>query len=172
MKIQWWQWRFWLLWVAASNIGFLAGTVIGVLPFILFQLSQQTALFQAVTGGFVGGGIALGQWLILRRQISLSPYWILAGLVGLGIANVIGAAFCLCFAGFVYPVIAAGWQAFILRNYLLRAWLWLPAGLAGAVLGGAINEIYHGANWTTFAYVTASSTVTGFALLWLMKNKQ
>lgn len=171
MKAQWLDWRFWLLWVVASNIGHFVGSVLGVLPFVLFGLSQQTAIFQAVTGGLIGGGIALGQWLLLRRQIHLSPYWILAGVLGLGIANIIGAAFCLCFAGFVYPVITGGWQALILQKHISSFWFWLLASIVGAVLGGGINEFYHGASWTTFAYITASSTITGFAILWLLKNK-
>lgn len=172
MKAQLLTWRFWLWWVLASNLGLLLGSLLGVLPFVLLQLSQGTAAFQAVTGMFIGGGIALGQWLVLRRQLALSAGWILAGLVGLGIANTIGAAFCICLAGFIYPLITAGWQTLILRKHVSGAWLWMPASLIGMLLGGSFGEFYHDAVWLPIAYVSASSAVTGLAMLRLLKIKK
>lgn len=159
--------NFWLWWVAAGNIGFLVGSVLGVLPFLLFKLSQTTLAFEAVTGAVIGGGIAGGQLLVLRRQLPVHAVWILTGVVGLGIANTFGAAFCICWAGFVYPLITAGLQVLILWKSIAMPWLWLVAGVMGMLAGGSFGEFYPDAPWLPFAYVTASSAVTGFALMQL-----
>lgn len=171
MKGQLTVWNFWLWWILASDLGFLAGSLLGVLPFVLLKLFQQTTAFEAVSGMFIGGGIALGQWLVLRRSLPITAAWILTGVVGLGIANTIGAAFCICLAGVVYPLITAGLQVLILLKLVPMPWLWVIVGIVGALLGGSINELYHGASWTAIAYVTASSAVTGFALMRLIKLK-
>lgn len=172
MKTQLTIWNFWLWWVLASNLGFLAGSVLGVLPFVLLKLSQKTTAFEVVTGMFIGGGIALGQWLVLRRRMTISAAWILTGVVGLGIANTLGAAFCICLAGFIYPLITVGLQVLILLKHVSVTWLWLVAGFIGMLLGGSFSEFYHGASWVPIAYVSASSAVTGFAMMLLARLKR
>lgn len=164
--------NFWLWWVLASNLGFLAGSVLGVLPFVLLKLSQETTVFEAVAGMFIGGGIALGQWFVLRRRLPISAAWILTGVVGLGIANTVGAAFCICLAGFIYPLITAGLQVLILLKLVSMAWLWLVVGFVGALLGGSFSEFYHGASWVPIAYVSTASAVTGFVMMRLLKVKE
>jgi hypothetical protein len=64
-------WRFWLLWVAATNLGFFPGLALG----------QRLAagMGEPLASGIVGGSFATlvgtAQWGVLRRHLPHCGYW-------------------------------------------------------------------------------------------------
>ena len=84
-------WRFWVLWVLATNLGFFPGRVLGqALAATLSEplASSVVAVSFAMPVGFL-------QWLVLRRHLPRSGSWILTTSVGWGIGAFVGAAVLL-----------------------------------------------------------------------------
>ena len=67
-------WRFWLLWVAATNAGFFPGIFVGL------RLGDNVAhalggpMDSAVTGVGTGASVGITQWLVLRAQVARSGW--------------------------------------------------------------------------------------------------
>lgn len=79
-------WRFLLLWIVATNLGFWPGVYIGTWVSRLIPLGMPVlfdlVLRGAVSGLFIGGAVGFMQSLILRRHIPEHGAWILATAVG------------------------------------------------------------------------------------------
>ncbi len=81
--------RFWGLWMLASIAGVIAAImVLAPMNWLLLTsgnraipawLDLSLALFGAAA---LGGGIGAGQWLVLRRWLARSGWWVLATLLG------------------------------------------------------------------------------------------
>ena len=82
-------WRFWLLWVLASSLGFVVG--------IFWAEDVATAVHEATIGieggrpgafgwglmaAFIGASIGTAQWFVLRRQVAQAGWWVLASALG------------------------------------------------------------------------------------------
>jgi hypothetical protein len=68
-------------WIAATAIGWLlAAVVLGL--FALFSIT----LYPALAIVLIFGSIRLPQWLVLRRRVPRAALWILAGVLGWGVA--------------------------------------------------------------------------------------
>jgi len=87
-------WRFWLWWVLASTVGWFLGFLVG---FIGGHAVEEIlpSYGNAAIGAGLGAGVGIMQWLILRRQVSRAGWWVLASIVGLAVAPVVGTAVAL-----------------------------------------------------------------------------
>ncbi len=64
-------WRFWALWVLATNAGFFPGLVLGN----ELSASVPEPFAAAIVGGSFGALVGVAQWLVLRRHIAPSLRW-------------------------------------------------------------------------------------------------
>jgi hypothetical protein len=68
-------------WMAATLLGWLLCLVAVEIP-VFFSITGPPAL----GGVFIGGSIGLPQWLVLRQRVSHSTLWLLASVLGWGVA--------------------------------------------------------------------------------------
>jgi hypothetical protein len=162
------------LWWTVSSLAVFALSLVIVFPAMMvtdtttFNLSyyQLTALLI----GIPGAAIALGQYLVLKRQVPVSRWWILAGAVGLAAAVVSQEAFSTGDVTMgLFPLIAGGAQSYLLRDLVSRAWLWLLINLLIFVLIAGLNlaGLQLGAMPILFTY----SVLSGLGMYWLLKQK-
>jgi hypothetical protein len=71
-------WRFWALWVVATNLGFFPGLLLGNQIGGAFEEPIRGAIL-ACCFGFLSGAT---QWLVLRRHVAQSFEWVIATGVG------------------------------------------------------------------------------------------
>jgi hypothetical protein len=134
------KWTVWLLWALSNILGFALGIGLS-----LFTNKVVGEILSFIPFGIVVG---LSQWLVLRKIIKGSGWWILATTLGatLGLAgtNVIHSALIgvnvyilagsLGMAALGLVVGMAQW--WILRGQLGKAGWWIPASAAGWFAGG------------------------------------
>ncbi|MBJ7899558.1 MAG: hypothetical protein GC158_06495 [Cyanobacteria bacterium RI_101] len=182
------SWQVFLQWVGATTvsvtlarggIGFLvsllekavlysvSGSPQGRILLVLFQSFQQGFLGAVILGAALGWG----QWLVLRRRLSLSPRFILATALGLGFS---GFLVNYQFFGFVGGLCLGLAQWFVLRRRLPWAGWWpgvnaIAWGLASAGLSWSFISVnpYEGLwRWIPDAtLVLIALTTLGSALL-------
>jgi hypothetical protein len=194
-------WRFWLLWMLATIVGAAAGLVLSLsLNSILVAAlgtdgsrpwtAIETALiilFKAAEGGVMGMGIGLGQWLVLRKHLKQTGWWVLATVlplflqgafnwslpsvtpsvqVGVNTMLSLGIFFGLC-------------QWFVLRGRVPYAGWWIAISIAGWGLALALivaTELaqLHIEPFLGMVFFTASLlvpfAVAGGGLVWLLRQ--
>ncbi len=148
-------WRFWVLWMLASIAGvFLAILILTPMNWLLFAFENRAipewlgisfALIGAVA---LGGAIGAAPWLVLRRWIARSGWWVLATLLGYGLLLVLPSVFPLralipegeltgpLTGAIMFVVTGAGMgilQWLVLRGHVVRAGLWIAITFAGWV---------------------------------------
>jgi hypothetical protein len=184
---------FWLLWIAASTVGFALGST-------AFQYAGK--LTTDAAPGVIALAVAIGlyplvatlpgflHWLILRRWFPCAGWWILAsgagtllgylamGL-GLGVADTKGET---AFARLAVPasmVVAGGvvgaLQWFVLRRWVSRAGWWvLASSLSWFAAEFAYLQLTRANEgnllWGAAASGTISGAITGLTLVGLMRN--
>jgi hypothetical protein len=150
-------WRFGFLWILATAVGALVGlafafpvnlalvALLGVTAPVPGSPTQQALILTADAMGatmlFVGLGMGLGQWLLLRKYLKHSVGWILAT----GLAMLLEGLFRLSLPpdidpGLIGPltvpagaILLAVCQWFVLRGCAPRAWRWVVICIAGWV---------------------------------------
>ncbi len=148
-------WRFWVLWIFATNAGFFPGLVLGN------RLSASVAepIASAIVGGSFGALVGVAQWLVLRRHLAPSQHWATATAVGWAIGGGLGAlmlgrfcpsvssgglAWVVCVGFFAGAVVGVP-QHRVLRRFgpALSQW-WVPiSSLAwGVFFPGAISGLF------------------------------
>ena len=97
-------WVIVTLWVLATVVGALLGTL-GVLTLVSrLALLQAPALLTNLLGGAgLGAGLGLAQWLVLRRYVPAAGWWVPASILGAACGVALGTAA----ADAVGPVFAA-----------------------------------------------------------------
>src|SRR3954466_6419439 len=80
-------WRFWAGW----GLAFLGFPLGGLAAYALVG-GITTPLEGAIGGAAAGAVIGLAQWLVLRRRLALSPWWIAATAAGMGAGLALGIA--------------------------------------------------------------------------------
>jgi hypothetical protein len=141
-----------------------------------------------VTGyaGVTVGAVITGslQWLVLRRQIAGSGWWVLASIAAAAVVGVVAFG-----VGAVHP--PAGWVAgvglfgtvvgvlqwLVLRQLRARAGWWVFASTAGWLAGGPgvgfVTWLVDGPLGSFLAWPTLGivyGVVTGAALVWLWRQ--
>lgn len=183
--------RFWLWWLLATvvgyAVGFLAGFVFG-----------HFLLGNVMLGIGVGAGVGGLQWLVLRRVVPRSGWWMLSTVAGLTVALVLYAVlhfistypfdlgwpwgvFGWAIALFVAGALIGVWQQRILREQVGRPVWWVVASAVGwglSALGLAIPSDlwgeYRGAVIFLLFMVPPAiagvilAAITGAALIWLL----
>ncbi len=101
-------WRFWVLWVVATNVGFFPGLALGG------RLSAPMAepYASAIVGASFGTLVGVTQWLVLRRHAAPCHHWATATAVGWCVGGGLGALFL----GQFVPGLAPGdlaWTLFV-----------------------------------------------------------
>lgn len=197
-------WRFGILWMLLNTIGWPIGYLVG---FALASIITEDIIGSGVLGEILSGisfGAALGsvvglmQWLVLRRQISLAGWWILASaaglavVVGAGVAVAVLTDYSVELADFAdlyrwVAVVALGGavagilQWIILRQQVYRASWWVLASTlgwalsifvqGGFIVGRTARELTIGrqiGSW--FGGGVVLGVVTVVAMVWLLRQ--
>jgi hypothetical protein len=179
MKHQTSEWRFLGVWTLA----FLSFPVAG-LAGIAVAGPVMNALDGILAGVMSGAVLGLAQWLVLRRRLSLSPWWVAATAAGMGAGLALGTMLLGTETeGVVLPVrglvTGAGIgiaQFMILRTKTERAAMWVPVVALGWALGWIITRaagIDLGFDWSVFGMSGALmfQVLTGLALAWLFQGR-
>ena len=82
---------FWFIWVLASTIGFGLDAVLGIVILVATHLPERI-VFPILFGAIFGTIGALGQWVLIRRQISEAGLWILFSAVAFMLAVITAAS--------------------------------------------------------------------------------
>ncbi len=199
----WPGWRFALLWMLATAVGALVGSVsafpvnlalvafLGVTAPVPGTPTQQALILTADGMGasmlFLGLGMGLGQWLLLRRYLKHMAGWILAT----GLAMLLAGLFRWSLPpdippGLIGPLtvpMGAGLLAvchwFVLRGRVPQAWWWAViciAGWAPTLALAIVGESLQLSSETLFALVMiAIFTILPFAvaaggMVWLLRQ--
>lgn len=177
-------------WALASTVGWFVGFLVGFVaagslePLVGFG-PLQGLLAYFILGVCTGAGVGLMQWLVLRRRVFRSGWWILAGTVGVGVAG--GAGYGAAVLAFGYSegledlgsfAAVWGWTAAaalggaltgilqwcVLRRHVRRAGWWLSA----STLGWAVSMAVAGTIWLVgYQGVTEPPQILYSALLLL-----
>lgn len=121
-KITFSAWGFWWRWVLLTIVGLAVGFLAG---FVLGHL----LLGNVMVGVGIGAGAGFFQWLLLRRHIPRSAWWIPAGVIGLSIPlGLYGIAWLIWKVPFElgWSIGGLAWAAAFLVGGALMGWLQLP----------------------------------------------
>jgi catechol 2,3-dioxygenase-like lactoylglutathione lyase family enzyme len=148
-------WRFWVLWVLATNAGFFPGLALGN------RLSASAAepYASAIVGGSFGALVGVAQWLVLRRHIAPSHHWVtgtaIGWCVGAGVGSLIltqldpslspgGVIWTICLGFFAGAVVGIP-QHRVLHRFgpaLSRCWVPISSLAWGVFFPGAISGVF------------------------------
>ena len=141
-----------------------------------------TTPVEGVLGGVATGAvIGLAQWLVLRRRLALTPWWIAATAAGMGVGLALGIALLGAdTAGITLPlrglVTGAGIgiaQFTLLRGSTARALVWPLVVACGWAIGWLVTRaagVDLAPQWSVFGAAGALTfqLLTGLALAWLL----
>jgi len=169
-------WRFWAGWGLAF-IGFPLG---GLAATAL--VGGVTTPVEGVIGGAATGAvIGLAQWLALRRRLALTPWWIAATAVGMGVGLALGiallgtdtAGITLPLRGLVTGASIGIAQFALLRGNTARAFVWPFVVACSWAIGWLVTRavgVDLAPQWSVFGAAGALTfqLLTGLALAWLL----
>jgi hypothetical protein len=184
------NWTFWVLWVVASTAAILVAVV--VLYALIFLAKaivpgvNEDRLFGVLMFPVLAALLGLFQWLILRRQVRRSGWWIAATVLGILVGMAVTAG------------IVAVWRRMLVRELnmeqlapMVLAVFGLSLGLAQLpvilrhIRGPALWVLASAAGWLGLGLVIGRSidrttdilalgavpaVVTGLALVWLWRE--
>ena len=164
-------WRFWLLWVLASTVGWAMG-------WLAAFAANKVVVCWAVIGAM--------QWLVLRRRMSRAGWWVLASIAGWSLGLVVGVAVAGPLGGGVpgLAVLAAPWglvvgaaQWLVLRKQVSRAGWWVLASIVGLAASWAASGVLDLSASRVVAVTIDGAikgavlgAITGIALVWLFRQ--
>ena len=150
-------WRFWLAWMFVTIAGVI-GYVIIVAP-ILNAVSERLRgtqgelgigmLLGAVSAITLGATIGAAQWLVLRRQLPRTGWWILATLIGYSMPMAFGSLisgleppWLASLVNFIeFGVVLGALQWLVLRGRIDHAGWWIAISIAGWAIAAALIDI-------------------------------
>lgn len=185
--------RFWLWWVAASITGMAMARFL--FQFIYNEIvgpGGDTTLFSVLPGLLMG----TLQWLVLRRVVSRSGWWIPACMAGWALSGVVNVQLASFMTGSqntprfwvdVIHISVSGVsigiaQWFVLRRLVSDAGWWVVATIAGMTLGWSLIPmvdrlmLMSGAGYALFTIMKDATAgagigmVTGYALIRMLKQ--
>jgi hypothetical protein len=170
-------WRFWAGW----GLAFL-GFPLGGLAATALVGGVTTPLEGAIGGVATGAVIGLTQWLVLRRHLTLTPWWIAATAAGMGAGLALGITLLgTDTAGITLPLrglltgAGIGFAQFaLLRGSTARAFVWPLVVACGWAIGWLVTRaagIDLGLQWSVFGSSGALTfqLLTGLALAWMQQ---
>jgi hypothetical protein len=201
------SWGFWVQWVLASILGFAVGAAMGnavlnSIPPMACTQSFSDSLIERLTNfpcilqtldlalivvilGLAGGFM---QWLVIRRRIAGTGWWVPASTLGFPVALVIavgamrlGGIPSPILLGVLFGVVSGILPWLVLRRQLARAGWWVPAHLLGSLVGGAMGIVaFHAVSligFYQFVWAAAGAmfgaglgAITGITLVWLLRH--
>ena len=202
---------FWLQWVLASMLGFAVGAAMGNavdnsippmtctqsfsdslidrltnFPCILQTFDLDLALIVVILG--LAGGFM--QWLVLRRRIAGTGWWVPASTLGFPAALVtaVGAmrlggdsVATPILLGVLFGILSGILPWLVLRRQVARAGWWVPAHLLGSLVGGAMGIVaflgvsligFYQFDWAAAGAMFGAGlgAITGITLVWLLRQ--
>jgi len=171
-------WRFFLWWM----VTFLSFPLGGVVALLVVG-SIEGAASGALAGALAGTVIGVAQWLVLRRYLSMEPWWIVATALGVAIGDGLGALLTgagteiggLLVTGLVTGVAVGVLQWTLLRGRVRGANLWVLAAVAwpiGWTVTWAVGvdvERGYAVFGSTGALVFAA--ITGLVMLLMLRGR-
>lgn len=169
-------WRLWFMWFMASAIGW--GVCMDVslfgkgqrFEFLSFLPSIDVPRYESVAAGGVLVGVF--QWLILRRYIRGSAWWVLAGLgaAAAGAIVVFGVGRFDSNLGWgvgagLYGTLAGVMQWLVLRRKVSQAGWWVLACTVGWVVAFPLGDLGGPPGWAAYG------AITGTVLVWLLRQR-
>jgi len=177
----------WLGWTLATA----GGMLLGFLPTILLVNVLSLGLAQIVVPVFAGTLIGLTQWIVLRRFLTATSDWILAGGTSWAVGYMLGLFLIqnipMVFAGIagylLFGAIVALVQWPLLRREIPHLLVWIIASSIGWAVGfwasqAVLPLFFTGkliapAVSTTVIAVTSglvAGAITGIALIWIVRE--
>jgi hypothetical protein len=184
-------WRFWLVWVFATFAGvvgyvFVIPPILNAVGELLGGVRSQVWIgiaIGAISAVALGATIGAAQWLVLRRQLPRTGWWVLATAIGYSIPLVFGSpmggleppwlAGAAMFLEF--GVLLGALQWLVLRGRVERAGWWIAFSVAGWVFAAALIDIAYisGLNVEPFdlfaAFIVPLATAGG-GMAWLLRR--
>jgi len=203
-------WGLWLQWALVSILGFGVGAAIGnavanAIPPMTCTQSFSDSFIDRLTNfpciqpslglilivvilGLAGGFM---QWLVLRRRIAGTGWWVPASGLGFPIALVIATRAEMSLGGdstaspillgVAFGVLSGILPWLVLRRKITRAGWWVLAHLLGSLVGGALGIIAFYAmgliGFYQFTWAAAGAmfgaglgAITGITLVWLLRQ--
>jgi len=178
----------WLGWTLATA----GGMLLGFLPTILLVNVLDLGLARIIVPVFAGTLVGLAQWVALRRYLTATTDWILAGGTSWAVGYVLGLFLiqvlpATVFAGFVgyllFGAIVALVQWPLLRRENPHLLVWMIASAIGWAAGFWTSQVVlplfqtgptiPPAVSTTVIAVTSgliAGAITGIALIWIVRE--
>lgn len=174
------SWGFWAGWGAAF-LGFPISGLAG-----LGLAGEVTGLPQALVGGATTGAVlGLAQWLVLRRHLPLTPWWMIITAAGMavGLASGVGlfgidtTGSTLALRGLVTGAGIGIAQYFALKAFSSRAPIWPLVVAFGWAAGWLVTRaagVDLTPNFTVFGAAGALTfqLLSGLALAWILRSRQ
>ncbi len=174
-------WRLWLQWVLASATGAAATLGVALLvenlrrgPFLAYAAVSWTVgvpilarmpvapsipVYRAVSWVLAGVSVGIMQWLVLRRPIFRSSWWVLASAAGWTAGGALATLVDVPDAQPIMVALSLGiMQWLVLRRRLPRAGWWVLASTFSWLFGGVAAE-------GVIRAVGAPGLILGLALL-------
>jgi len=185
-------WRFWLAWMFATIVGVVVYMI--VIPPILSAISERSSgmggepwtriAISAVSAITLGATIGATQWLVLRRRLPRTGWWVLATLIGYSIPLALGGNLAGGFeppwlAGLVifleFGVILGALQWLVLRGRVNHSGWWIAISIAGWAIAAALVDLAYlsGLYVEPFDLLAAfiiPVAVAGGGFVWLLRQ--
>ena len=142
------------VWVILNTILFIAGNVFVAISVLAQGMENSINYVGIISGGFIGFFIGIIQWIILWRNFSVSPLWILSCIVG----------FAAYYASSWYlgAIIMGLSQQLLLWKKVNDSFRWLFLSIASYGVSGLL--LLH--QETFCFYGTVYGFLTGILLIW------
>jgi len=170
-------------WTLASTVGGFLGLLLGLAVIealgMIESTASDTAGFSTVfEGGIVfgmvcGSVVGIAQWIVLRKRVPRSAWWILATAVGWAIGlmtcRALGEIMGTAVYGAVLGAVIGTAQWFFLRTHVYRAGWWILASTVGWIVAYAAYQAASTRFETLYVPVFSiiSGAITGLVLGWL-----
>ncbi len=189
-------WRFWVYWMLATIAG-AAIFILATMPLNAIGAASQPEVgatgprgvelpamlaIGALGTALMGTLFGLGQWLVLRKYLPRTGWWVLATLVGYSIPLSSGMLYAggpselgPVFMGLEFGIALGVLQWLVLRNRVYQAGWWIPITLAGWVLAFALTgAVYLSGMYIEpmdmlFAFLVPVA-VAGAGMAWLLRR--
>ena len=184
------KWSFWAAWVVASTagifLGFIAMYALIFLAKAIVPGVNEDRLFGIAMFPFLAVFLSTLQWIVLRRYMPRSGWWIMATIGGLVVAMAVSAGVVMLISKalgdqqslqYISPVVMSVVglmlglaQLLVLHRYIRQPHWWMLASALGwfilsLIIGKSIDR-----TTDIVALGAIPAALTGFALLWLWQS--
>ncbi|MBW4615020.1 MAG: protein kinase [Desmonostoc vinosum HA7617-LM4] len=167
------DWGFYLQWVLANIFGYIGG---------VYLISPISNIAGDSIPGFAFLGLVVGilQWIVLRRQVSVSLWWVLPTTLAAHSTYLFATKFSIYHMltlGAFYGLIFGIGQWLILRRLVNKAGWWILANALGAGLSFMISEMVDNSlgrfgNQLFILLGMVGGITSGVVLVWLLRQQK